>query len=53
MLLSIFGSPHKKEKNLENNCWKKTKNKYSSEKEKHGCSENGQRLVKEVQKYKD
>jgi hypothetical protein len=53
MLLSIFRSPHKKNtKKLKKYIRKKTK-KNSSEKRISKRLENGQKLVEEVQKYKD
>jgi hypothetical protein len=53
MLLSIFRSPHKKNtKVLKKYIRKKTK-KNSSEKRISKRLENGQKLVEEVQKYKD
>jgi hypothetical protein len=49
VLLSIFGSPHKKKyKNIKRNIRKKTKNMYSSEKRMPECPENSQKLVEEV-----
>jgi hypothetical protein len=49
VLLSIFGSPHKKKyKNIKRNIRKKTKNMYSSEKRMPECPKNSQKLVEEV-----
>jgi hypothetical protein len=48
LLLLIFRSPYKKEKNT-----KKIKNMCSSEKRMLESQENCQKLVEEVQKYKD
>jgi hypothetical protein len=47
--------PHKKKININKNknCWKKTKKIYNNEKSTQERSENGQRLVEEVQKYKN
>jgi hypothetical protein len=51
-LLSIFESPQKKNTKKSKNCKKKTK-KYINENRTQGCLENDQRLVEEVQNYKD
>jgi hypothetical protein len=48
-----FLNPHKKKNTKKSkNCKKKTK-KYINENRTQGCLENDQRLVEEVQKYKD
>jgi hypothetical protein len=49
MLLPIFGSPQKINKNYR----KKTKKIYSNERKTHGHLENRQRLVDKDKKYKD
>jgi len=55
LLLSIFRSPHKKNKKIKKSRTLSEENKkiYSSEKRTLGPPENDQRLVEEVQKYKD
>jgi hypothetical protein len=52
-LLPIFGSPYKKGENTKKYIQKKTKNMCSSEKRMLERPENGQKLVEEIQKYKD
>jgi hypothetical protein len=53
MLLPIFGFPHKKNTKKLKNIFEKKPKINSSEKRISKRLENGQKLVEEVQKYKD
>jgi hypothetical protein len=53
LLQLIFGSPHKKKRKENKSIKKYIKKIISSEKRMPERPENGQKLVEEVQKYKD